>query len=146
MMRLCFLVGAVASVFLGSAVAQDDAAKKDLENLQGVWQFVSMEGGAALPPEKLKELKLTIKGDKASHPESEGRTAEATIKLDPSKKPKAIDITPLTDPGKGKTLLGIYSIEGDTLKLCIANFGVDRPTEFKASKEVVLIVLKRDKR
>jgi uncharacterized protein (TIGR03067 family) len=132
-------------VFLGSAVAQEEAAKKDLESLQGVWQFVSMEGGDPLPPEKLKELKLTIKGNKASHPASEGKTEEATIKLDPSKKPKAIDFTPQTGPDKGKTLLGIYAIDGDTLKICGAKVGGDRPTEFKESKDVSLIVLKREK-
>jgi uncharacterized protein (TIGR03067 family) len=133
-------------VLLGSAVAQDDAAKKDLERLQGVWQFVSMEGGIPQPPEKLKELKLTIKGNKASHPASEGKTEEATFKLDPSKKPKAIDFIPLTGLDQGKTLLGIYAIDGDTLKICATNVGGDRPTEFKATKNVSLIVLKREKR
>ena len=38
-------------------------------------------------------------------------------KLDPSKKPKAIDITQLS--GKGETIPGIYSIDGDTLKICM---------------------------
>ncbi len=134
---VCFLLGADA--------AQEDAAKKDLDSLQGVWQVVSLEG-TSLPAEKIKTLKMTFKGNKMSHPGGEGKTEEASIKLGPSKKPKAIDMTLLNGPNKGKTALGIYSIEGETLKICGAPFASDRPTEFKASKGVSLIVLKRDKR
>jgi uncharacterized protein (TIGR03067 family) len=145
MVRFCFPVIAMICVLLGSAAAQNDAVKKDLESLQGVWRIVSMEGGYALAAEKLKEMKLTIRGNKASHLASEGQTEEATIKLDPSKKPKAIDFTPQTGPDKAKNLLGIYAIDGDTLRICATIDGGDRPTEFKASKEASLIVLKREK-
>jgi len=144
MMRGSSVVIVAVCFLLGAGPIQDDAAKKDLDKLQGVWQVVSMEGGKSLPPDRLKELKFTFKGNKLSHTGSDGKTTESTIKLDPSKKPKVMDITHLTD---SVTLLGIYSIDGDTLKICGPRVkDGDRPTEFKASEDVDLIVLKRTKR
>ena len=128
-------------LMLSLALAQDDAGKKDLDNLQGVWQMVSMEiEGKALPADEIKGFKLTVKGNKGSHPGKDAKNDEATIKLDPSKTPKTIDMAT-----KGMTFVGIYSIEGDNLKICGAKAGGDRPTEYKGGKDVVYYVLKRDK-
>jgi uncharacterized protein (TIGR03067 family) len=138
-----YFPGGVVVLFLmlSTGVAQDDAAKKDLDALQGVWQMVSMEiEGKALPADEIKGFKLTFKGNQGSHSGRDGKIEEATIKLDPSKKPKAIDMTT-----QGKTLVGIYSIEGDNLKICSAKPGGNRPTEFKGGKDVVYYVLKREK-
>jgi uncharacterized protein (TIGR03067 family) len=147
-MRYLFCLIVSGSFLLGAGAAQEnDSAKKDLDRLQGVWQMVSMEiVGKSLPEEKIKALKLTFKGNKATHPGADGKTEEATVKLDPSKNPKALDMSPLTGPGKGQTLLAIYAIEGDTLKICGARAGRDRPTEFKGGKDVILMVLTRAKR
>ena len=146
-MKWCTLALIAVSFMHGVAAAEDDAAKKDLERLQGVWQCVSLEGGNGIPADKLKELQLTIKGNKASHPgSSDGKVEEATLELDPSKTPKAIDMLPLTGSGDRKPLLGIYSIAGDIFKICGAKPGGDRPTEFKASKDASLIVFERIKR
>jgi uncharacterized protein (TIGR03067 family) len=80
-----------------------------------------------------------------SHPGSDGKTEEANFTLDPSKKPKAIDVTPLTGKDSGRALLGIYSIEGDTLKICVATGRrTPRPTKFKGGDGVVFLVLKRE--
>ena len=66
---------------------------------------------------------------------------EVTFKLDPSKKPKAIDITEM-----GETVPGIYSIEGDTLKIYFCNSrGGERPTELKDGQNVNSYVLQRTK-
>jgi uncharacterized protein (TIGR03067 family) len=142
----CIVIVAMLALVAVSA-AQDDAVRKDLDSLQGVWQCVSLdEGGKAVAEEQLKDFKLTFKGYKASHPGKDGKTEQVTIKLDPSKKPKTIDMMLLTGADKGKTLLGIYAIEEDTLKICVAQPGRDRATEFKAGKDIVLIALKREKR
>jgi len=146
-MRYCFGVIVVFSILFGANAAQDEAAKKDLDGLQGVWQFVSMEiERKSLPPDQLKTLKLTFKGNKASHNRPDGKTEDATFKLDPSKKPKATDFMPFADPGKGNRLQAIYSIEGDTLKICGGKDGNIRPKEFKAGEGVVLMVLTREKK
>jgi uncharacterized protein (TIGR03067 family) len=59
---------------------------------------------------------------------------EFTIKLDSAKKPKSIDLTLTQGVGKGKVGLGIYELDGDTLKLCFPqDENAARPTEFKST-------------
>ena len=62
--------------------------------------------------------------------------------------PEAIDYVLLEGPNKGKTLLGIYELTGDTLKSCFAAPGKDRPTDFatKAGDLRTLSAWKWDKR
>ncbi len=68
-----------------------------------------------------------------------------TFKIDPAKKPKEIDIThPAVKDG---TVEGIYSLEGESLKMCYGKKDKDRPAKFstKAGDRGVLFVLKRAK-
>ena len=76
-------------------------------------------------------------------------TNVATIKMDATKKPAHIDLKMDDGPNKGKTLLGIITIDGETIKLCV-NEPDDkkRPTEFKTSKDdrYVFLTLKKTKK
>ena len=58
-----------------------------------------------------------------------------------------IDLVPGKGRYEGKTLPGIYKLEGDTLTIAFAEPGKDRPTAFesKAGSGVVLVVHKRAK-
>ena len=114
------------------AAAPDDA-KNDLKKLDGTWVLASGENdGKKISADTLKTGQLTIDGDK--HTVKVGDTTyKGTHKLDPTAKPKTIDITPTNGDNKGKTSLGIYDLDGDTLKICWAPAGKDRPTEFKSA-------------
>ena len=128
--------------------ARDDKkAKDDKEVILGTWKVNAFEeeGKDVLDTDegkKIKEGTVTITGDKIVNKSGED-LRELTYRLNPAAKPKAIDI----DNGKGKTLKGVYSLDGNTLKICwpIDPDG-DRPAEV-ASKEgskSKLLVLKRE--
>jgi uncharacterized protein (TIGR03067 family) len=129
---------------------QDDAAKKDLQALQGTWTAVIVErNGQKAPEDVLKNFKVVIKGDKMIiNVDGDNRTS--TFKLDPSKKPRALDNTPEEGPKKGVSLPAIYELDGDALKICFDNEGVSdkRPSEFKTTlgSGLSLFVLKREKK
>src|SRR5438128_1530778 len=78
---------------------------------------------------------LTITGDKAR---MERRTAadlvrriwEGTVQVDASQSPKRIG---MFSPGDNKNqLLGVYSLEGDTLKICHSKSANEYPRDFTA--------------
>ncbi len=148
-------------------------AQSDKELIQGAWRGVAAEvGGQQLPQDFIDLVKptLTFSAEKlTSKPQgtiprpfvemavSKGllprETAavlengiEGIYHLDPTKSPKQIDLTLLGEIRK--TALGLYSLDGDTLKLCLAidpSKVAERPKEFaaKAGEMRVLLTLKR---
>jgi uncharacterized protein (TIGR03067 family) len=126
-----------------------DAVKDELKKLEGTWTMVSREAkGKKTPEGLLKKWRLTIKGDQwtANYP---GGVDRATIRIDPTKDPKTMDLT-FRGPGGGKVLTrGIYKLvsttEGDTLTLCReGRRGRPRPKGFKTTRSAaILFVWKR---
>ncbi len=127
-------------VATGLLMAADDSpadkAKKELEALQGTWNGVSaQENGQAVPEANAKSMQLIIKGDKYTF-KLEGREFEqGTLKVDPTKKPKTIDIKITMGDDKGKDQPGYYELEKDTLKICVPSPGKPRPKEFGAKPD-----------
>ena len=123
-------------------------AKKELEKFQGEWTMVSLETrGQKAPEETVKGMKLTVKGAEWVVTRDGTTVADITFQLDPSKDPKAIDLTFKVD-GKETALKGIYKLDGDTLTLCRTDSPVAaRPTAFKTTVDGgVLAVWKRAKK
>jgi uncharacterized protein (TIGR03067 family) len=123
------LILLVASFFLlAAADRKEDAVKKELAKLQGTWTMAGLEvDGKPVPEDKLESSTLTIKGDKYCIKVGDD-TYRCTIKIDPTKDPKQIDMTFLDGPNKDKTGKGIYVLEKDTFKICRAlEPGKDRP-------------------
>jgi uncharacterized protein (TIGR03067 family) len=137
-----------AALTIGTAAAQDDVVKKELKKLQGTWATVSIEaaGEKVTDKDKIKTWKLTTKGDKYTLKVGD-EMVQGTIEINPTKKPKTIDVKPDSGSNKGKTLLGIYELKGDNLKICLAPPGKDRPREFasEAGTAHQLVVYKREK-
>ena len=132
-MRWVLLPAALTAMMLVAADAKDDAVKKDMDALQGKWQLVSMQrDGEAV--DVSKDACRVITGDKYELTLRPGLTIKGTYKIDPSTKPKKMETTASNGPYKDQEILGIYEIDGDTLKICYAPPGKERPTEFK-SKE-----------
>jgi uncharacterized protein (TIGR03067 family) len=126
----------------------DDAVKADMKLLQGDWVMQAFEAnGKALPEDQVKKVRLTVKGDRFMV-DIGGKMLELSFKIDPTKKPKAIDLTVKMDDNSMVTL-GIYEVTADTLKLCRTAEGrKDRPTEFttKEGSGTVMSTYKREKK
>ncbi len=121
---------------------------KDLESLAGTWNIDTMGwGNNSVPKELMKGYKFVFAGNELTWEAAlsmMGRGGKITandgafpcdFKIDPSKKPKEIDIT-LHQKQVDHTFLGIYEIEGDALKVCyyVRETG-RRPTEFSSKDE-----------
>jgi uncharacterized protein (TIGR03067 family) len=112
--------------------------KTDLDRLQGVWSVVSIERGGK--PAKPEKAVFMVDGKRACWQTSDSEI-QGGLYLEPTSKPKGYDLATST-----RTFEGIYSLEGDTLRLCY-DLGVDpkRPGGFSTEKgsQQVLVVLKR---
>jgi uncharacterized protein (TIGR03067 family) len=138
---------AVVAVLLLAASATlqgGERAKKDEQRIVGTWAMVSGEkSGEKAPDEIVREFRLTLTADGKLTVKVEGQDHDGTYKLNDGKKPKEVDFTV-----DGKNMPGIYVFDGDNLKLCVADEGETRPTEFttQAGVRTMMFVLKREKK
>ncbi len=140
LLALAALGAALAALPAAAQTEGKGKGKTDKQLFQGKWEVVSAEkGGEKLPEEILKGIKLTVKGDKVEV-EILGETKEGMFKLDPTKKPKHIDLTV-----EDKTLKGIYEFGKDkTLRICAAmEADAPRPKSFKAEEQSLLVIFRR---
>jgi uncharacterized protein (TIGR03067 family) len=106
---------------------------QDLELLQGVWSIRSLDTeGQSMPAAMLADARITVKGDRFV---STGMGAEyaGKIELDPLQSPRQIDMKFDAGPEAGNTNRGIYELDGDTWRICLATRGTVRPADFSAA-------------
>ena len=141
------LTAVVARAF--ADVAQDEAIKKDRKLIEGTWRVVALEiDGNKSMEEDARKITVVNGSDGTSSLRSEGNEiSKGTSTIDPTKKPKTIDIVPTEGEGNGKQHLGIYELGEKTRKLCFAPPGKARPTEFSSTlgSEHILVTLEREK-
>jgi len=127
-----------ATIDLGRA--REEAARRDRDRMQGVWNFVSGK----------REAKLLISGEHFTMHFRNGDVYVGTFALDAAARPKAMDMTITEGPEahKGKTALAIYEFDGDHLIWCPAEPGrEERLRAFPAQDDVgaLCIIFKREK-
>lgn len=132
-----------SNIMLMEFTRNEPAKENDTPNIQGTWQVTySEDGGRIAPQEMLKEIRFVI-DERNLTTEIGGRKSVSTYKLDPSTNPKSIDLTE-----NGRTKQAIYDLVGDTLRICIAESGEQRPTAFDSqpnSANDIILILKRVK-
>ena len=89
--------------------------------------------GAIASADDAKKLTVVNGADGSWSLNSDGNeVSQGTSTIDPTKKPKTIDLTPTVGDDKGKQFLGIYEVGENTRRLCFAPLGKERPTEFSS--------------
>ena len=147
-MRTLRLLSFLLVLALGATSARITAGDKedDSKRLQGTWAVVSGEY-AGKKDKELTDAKLVFDGEMFTLTTTT-KIEKGRYRIDPANKPKQIDLLHIQ---KDKVLvLGIYALDGDTLKICWhkeSNPKV-RPSEFatKADSTLELMVLNRDKK
>ncbi len=126
--------------FVGADKAQDR------QKIQGPWMAVDAMRNDEVADDVIG-YRLTFKGETFSIV-NEGKTLfGGTFSLDRSQKQPAIDFKHDLGDLKGKTWQGIYSLDGETLKICdnAASLSAPRPTRFESGRESghVVVLFKR---
>lgn len=95
------------ALLLEAEAARESAAARDKGRLQGAWDSIRGPRGA----------QLLIAGDHFTVKFKNGDIYLGTFRLDPTARPKAIDMTIEEGPERhrGKTSLGIYDLDGEHL-------------------------------
>jgi uncharacterized protein (TIGR03067 family) len=147
-MRTTMLSVLAVGLVAATAGAGGDATARDRARLQGHWTVVLMEEkGNKAPDELLQTMAVEIKDDRIIVREMGELVVEFGYKLDATRKPGTIDLTYLTGDEKGQVELGIYQIEGPTVKFCTSEKGKSRPTAFGSSRDDdrTVVVIRRKK-
>jgi RNA polymerase sigma factor (sigma-70 family) len=144
---LAAMLGGVGVFAYHLRATETEAKNKDRENIQGTWKFDSGKIKGEDPPEeqlkKIKDAEMIITADTwtiTNYGEQKKRK-EATYKIDPSAKPKTLDLTHVLQDGQEVTELLIYKLEGDTLTVCglFQKSKEERAKDFNGEDKVIQV-------
>ncbi len=128
---------------------KEEAIKKDRRLYEGTWRIVALVvNGDKSAEADAKKFSVVNGADGSWSLRSEGNEINRGRNiLDPSKKPKTIDVIVFDGDKDGQTILGIYEITAKTRRLCYVSTGLERPTEFTstAANQQVLVTFEREK-
>jgi uncharacterized protein (TIGR03067 family) len=134
--RLC---ACICVVLLAATAAADEAA--DIKAMQGTWTPTKGElAGQPVPEAVLRTIILKIDNDKYDVLVA-GKRDQGTCKLDTTTNPKQLTLVGTEGPNKGKTYPCIYSLDGDTLRVCYDLSGAKAPTDFATAAGTQLYLL-----
>jgi uncharacterized protein (TIGR03067 family) len=143
-MRILTLALLVPVTLLAAPVPKDKEKQKDDDAIIGTWKIDQFDFGGEKPPVEAKDIQFVFaekgKFSMVNGPKERG---EGTFKLDPAAKVKTMDITL-----DGKTMLAVYELDGDTLKMCIPDKPDSaRPEGFvaNAKERIAVVTFKRVK-
>ncbi len=122
-------------------VSPEDGIARELKAMAGSWRPVATENNGYKASEGDLTGILWIRdadGKWTARRNGKAVVEWAVKKIDPTQNPKTIDIEVAAGPYKGVVYLGIYELDGDTLRICFAMPDKpERPTDFSAAKGTV---------
>jgi uncharacterized protein (TIGR03067 family) len=136
-----------ALLLFGLAFGCSEPATEKASPLHGDWKVVAMQSGHdSAQPDELRGMNWRIKDAEiiASQP---GESGTMSFKTNESSAHNEIDITAVEGGNRiGETDLGIYSLVGKRLTICLRNSDAaerGRPTQFTADDDCWLMSLER---
>jgi uncharacterized protein (TIGR03067 family) len=141
------VLAAVAADDTSLGQERKDAAGDILKQLQGTWKFTSQEvDGKSRTKDELAKQTITFEGDKWTVHRDSKVIQAGTHKFDPEQKPPQVDAIVKEGEDKGNTMLGIYELKADTLKVCFDPKGKERPADFTGKAGRMTAVVEREKK
>lgn len=126
-----------------------NAAAGDGSRLVGVWRGWVVDGRGENPNTGQMEIELTIEGNRITGREV-GTTRRApegigggTYVMTGNGASGNLDADGTSGPQDGRHFLGIYELQGDTLRWCVANRGRQRPQAMATDRGNYLMVLRK---
>jgi uncharacterized protein (TIGR03067 family) len=137
---MLFSLMVLTTTLLGADAAKEDQAKNELDKLQGEWALLAIDNNGTENKLMPDDVAFKLKGEVLSVKSSKGEYGKyAKIRLDPTKKPKAMDVT--VTEGQEELAKCIYELDGDNLKVAYLRtenkssgegiFADQRPSSFK---------------
>ncbi len=124
-------------------------AAGDGSRLAGVWRGWVVEGRGETPNSGQMEIELTVEGNKITGREV-GTTRRApegigggTFVMTGNGASGNLDAEGTSGPQDGRQFLGIYELQGDTLRWCVANRGRQRPQAMATDRGNYLLILRK---
>ena len=127
------LLSVVVVGCLLSGQGAGDARKQAREKLQGNWKATEVISGGK---KAAVEVRMAFQGDKVAMVVQDGGGFSGTFSVDPEKAPATLDVTHGPE-GSKVTVLAIYELKGDTLRLAVGFFADKRPKSFSDDKTIV---------
>jgi uncharacterized protein (TIGR03067 family) len=125
------LMSLISVIIMAISQVGSEPPRTDLDALQGTWTMVAMETeGHDVDTEDFKDRTASYEGNRLTLREGDRIRRRGIITLNPDQKPRAVNTWDLDGPYEDQTVPGIYVLQGDTLKLCFARPGQERPKEF----------------
>ncbi len=128
----------VSATVLTAHAQKKEEKKEEVNKLEGAWTATGWARGEGFIGPDMVNTELVVGKDTYEFPKGINRiSGKGAYKLTAGK--NHVDFTPADGPAKGKTLLGIYKVEGDKLTLCFRSAGAERPTEFKSGDRMTVV-------
>jgi uncharacterized protein (TIGR03067 family) len=128
---------AVVLLIVGASVTlrAGEPDQQALDPMQGSWTLLTfVSNGDEVAAGTIVTWKRTVTGKHVVWYDGDAVMVETDFEIDPRKTPMTLDSTIATGDAKGQTMLAIYELKDDVLRVCFAPPGEPRPAVFSAAQ------------
>jgi uncharacterized protein (TIGR03067 family) len=146
-MRACLLILLISPLAFAAPIPKD--RKKSQEGIVGSWTVVKLDRPGLQGRVMLaRNLRWIFKEDgsmaiQQGEPNSGVVTPDYSYKVDPNRSPGHFEFQYNANGGVGQPNLGLYQIDGDTLKIAYSLGGNERPQDFDSLQNGIIYTFTR---